>query len=109
MGELRALPKHRHESDSEGMPKLVQGGLYVAYSTFYHAASNSDIAKKVMPVREALRLVTESLLDGSCPEGFVAEFIPEKDYLTEDILENLCMQRLVLEMMLEEMVAKSQG
>jgi len=107
--ELRALPKHRQDTDSEGMPKLVQGGLYVAFSTFYYAASNSGIAGKVMTVKKALQMVTDSLLDGSCPEGHVAVLNPAEPWMGSDKLENLCMQRLVLEMMLEQMLEKSQG
>merc|ERR1739848_508559 len=62
------------------------------------------------PVREALSKVTESLAtDETCPEGLVAVLNPDKPWLKKHILESLCMQRLVLEMMLEEMVNKSQG
>jgi len=112
--ELRALQKYRHDSDesvSHEMPKLLDGGLYVAFSTFYWAASNAGIAKKVMPVREALRKVKAFLAKEQtdeehsnwvCPEGHVATKSGAPDEL-------LCMQILALEMMLEEMVAKSEG
>merc|ERR1712093_542561 len=104
--ELKALTKHRHDSDSEGMPKLVQDGLYVAFATFYYAAGRVGIKKQVMPVREALSKVQEYLASedsDKCPNGYVADHHPFAP------AELLCMRVLVLENMLQEMVDKSQG
>merc|ERR1711977_97021 len=108
--ELLNANIHRHHTNSTAlMPDLLDGGLYVAFATFFWSARRmglTDFKKQpVWAVDKALAIVNAFFADNdssnpnNCHDGWK---MSQKDYH-----ERLCLQAMTLRMILEEMVDNS--
>ena len=108
--ELLNADIHRHHTKSTAlMPALLDGGLYVAFATFFWSARRmglTDFGKQpVWAVDEALAKVKAFFADNdsskpdNCHDGW--KMTPG------DYHERLCLQAMTLEMILQKMVDNS--